>query len=320
MRILRTPDARFVGLPGYPFAPHYVEIDDLDGSRLRIHYVDEGPRDGRAVVLFHGEPTWSYLYRKMIPHLVAAGLRVLAPDLVGMGRSDKPTEQSDYSYDRHVLWMEAWLKAVDVRSAVWFGQDWGSLIGLGVVTRNPERFDAIVIANGVLPDIENMQRMIPFAMKSPNPQAFTRWQDWIRNRTQIDAGNIVAHGIPGADSAKGFTLTPDEIAAYNAPFPDGTYQAGALVFPFLVATMNSAGKSICTEGWKVLDAWDKPFITAYGKADAIVGWADELFQARVPGAKGMPHRTFPKGTHFIQEEEPEQLSLAILDAVKACGA
>lgn len=318
MKVLRTPDERFSNLPGFPFEPRYRNIIDGDGTTLRMHYVDEGPRDGRIVLLLHGEPTWSYLYRKMIPSLTAAGMRVLAPDLIGMGRSDKPADQSDYRFDRHVEWLEQWVKALDVKSAIWFGQDWGSFIGLGMLSRNPERFDAIVLANGIIPDVENMARMMPFAMKAPDPTAFTRWQQWIKGRTDIDCASVIGDGIPGTGLTAHINLSAGERAAYNAPFPDPSYQASALVFPFLGNTMNEAGRKICTNAWKVLDGWTKPLITAYGKADPVLGWADDLFQHHVPGAKGMPHRTFQKGTHFIQEEEPEALSLAILDAVKAC--
>ncbi|MCK5910971.1 MAG: alpha/beta fold hydrolase [Caulobacter sp.] len=316
MQILRTPDDRFENLPDFPFAPHYVEIPDLEGGRLRIHYLDEGPRDGKSVLLFHGEPTWCYLYRKMIPHLTAAGLRVLAPDLVGMGRSDKPAETSDYSYDRHVLWMEAWLHAVDVQGAIWFGQDWGSLIGLGMVTRNAQRFDGIVIANGLLPDMAHLDRMVPYQLRSPDPAAFGRWQDWIRDQKEIDAGQIVAEGVPGEHPEPVLKLSPAERAAYNAPFPDGRYQAGALIFPFLLNNLNAAGRQICVDGWDVLEKWTKPFVTAFGKADGVLGWADDYFQDLVPGAKGQPHKTFKDGRHFIQEEEPQALADAVIDVAR----
>ena len=154
METLRTPDERFEELKDYAYTPHYLELDDLDGGSLRMHYVDEGPRDARPVLLVHGEPTWGYLYRKMIPGLLAAGLRVVVPDLVGMGRSDKPAQQTDYSFVRHVGWLRSWLNSLDLRGAVFFGQDWGSLIGLTVVTPEAERFDAIVLGNGGLPDPE----------------------------------------------------------------------------------------------------------------------------------------------------------------------
>lgn len=318
MEKLRTPDDRFAGLPDWPYAPHYMEVDDCDGGQLRIHYVDEGPRDAKPVVLFHGEPTWAYLYRKMIPHLLKAGHRVLAPDLVGMGRSDKPTLQSDYSFERHVGWMRAWVRALDVQRATWFGQDWGSLIGLGVVTQEPSRFEVLVLANGILIDPDNMGRLFEFAMKAPDPMAFQRWQAWIKDRSEIDAGLIIGDGIPGADLKAGLQLSAAERAAYNAPFPDPRYQACALVFPFLGVDMSAEGKRICTEGWKVLEKWEKPLVTAYGKADPVLGWADAIFHKWVPGAKGQPHRTFPNGTHFIQEEEPEALS-AVITEVMARG-
>ena len=236
MKTVRTPDERFANLAGYDFEPHYVDIDDGDGETLRMHYVDEGPRDATPVLMLHGQPTWSYLYRKMIPPLVAAGYRCLAPDLVGFGRSDKPTEKSDYTVRRHVEWLERWLGSVDPRGAIYFGQDWGSLLGLTVVARDPERFARIMIANGALPDPRNMDRFIDALMKgSSNPQAFTQWQDWIRDRSSIDVSAIMVGEAEGLEWGGGMELklTAEERRAYDAPFPDASYQAGALQFPLL---------------------------------------------------------------------------------------
>ncbi len=319
MKTLRTPDARFAALPGYPFAPHYLEIDDGEGGRLRIHYLDEGPRGATPVLLLHGEPSWSYLYRKMIPGLVERGYRVLAPDLVGFGRSDKPTLAADYTYPRHVAWMRAWLQAVDLRDAVFFGQDWGSLIGLALVGLEGPRFRAAVLANGVLPDPANMNRMAEAQARASDPTSFARWQAHAAAAKELRCGDIIADGIPGLVEEHESRLTPAERAAYDAPFPDASYQAGALVFPSLVQPekLGAEGVGLFISTWRVLEKWHKPFFTAYGKADPILGHFDIVFQTYVPGAQGRAHRAFPRGTHFIQEQEPHALVEVIDEAARA---
>ncbi len=319
MKTLRTPESRFADLPGYPFAPQYLEIADGEGGSLRIHYVDEGPRSATPVLLLHGEPTWSYLYRKMIPGLLKLGYRVLAPDLVGFGRSDKPTLATDYTYPRHVSWMRAWVEAVDLRDAVFFGQDWGSLIGLAVVGLEEARFRAIVLANGALPDPANMDRMAEVQKRASDPTAFARWQAHAASSRELRCSAIIADGIPGIGEDTGIRLSAGERAAYDAPFPDASYQAGALVFPSLVQPekLGAEGVGLFISSWRVLEQWHKPFITAYGKADAILGHFDGLFQKYVPGAKGRRHREFPRGTHFIQEQEPDALVEVIDEAARA---
>jgi haloalkane dehalogenase len=316
MKFLRTPDARFANLPGWPFAPHYLEVDDGEGGRLRMHYVDEGPRGAAPVLLLHGEPTWSYLYRKMIPGLVAAGHRVLAPDLVGFGRSDKPTEKRDYLYSRHVGWVEQWLRALDLRAATLFGQDWGSLVGLAVAARNEARFARIVMANGGLPDPRKAQRMMQVTLaSSPDPGAFTRWQAFAAAATSLDLADLIAGGggLEGIAPGLGMPVSPAEAAAYAAPFPDASYQAGALVFPSLIAPRDAADDVYPTlmATWDVLERWEKPFLCLYGKADPILGHFDEIFREFVPGTRGLPHQTFPKAGHFVQEFEPEALVRAV---------
>ncbi|HEV2309731.1 MAG TPA: haloalkane dehalogenase, partial [Acidimicrobiia bacterium] len=216
MDVLQTPDDRFVGLPGFPFAPHYVEVPDGDGGRLRVHYVDEGPPDGAPVLLLHGEPSWSFLYRKMIPVLVDAGLRPIAPDLVGCGRSDKPTARGDYTYQRHVDWMAAFLETVDLADATLVGQDWGGLIGLRLVAEHPDRFARVVAANTFLPTGD----------RDPG-DAFRAWQRFSQETPTFDVGRIVNGGCTS-------DLTADVVAAYDAPFPDDSYKAGVRQFPMLV--------------------------------------------------------------------------------------
>jgi haloalkane dehalogenase len=213
MEILRTPDERFAALPGWPFAPRYAEVDGL-----RIHYVDEGPPDAPPVLMLHGEPSWSYLYRKMIPRFVEAGFRAVAPDLVGFGRSDKPADVGEYSYARHVGWIAEWMETVDLRGVTLVCQDWGSLIGLRVAAENPDRFARIVVANGALPTGEGKM-----------PLAFRAWQAFARWSPYFPIGRIVQAGSRTR-------LPPDVVAAYDAPFPEAKYKAGARAFPPLVPT------------------------------------------------------------------------------------
>lgn len=316
MEKLRTPDERFANLHAWPFVPRYVDVPDGEGDRLRLHYVDEGPRTATPIVLFHGEPTWSYLYRKMIPGLAAAGHRVLAPDLAGFGRSDKPANKTDYSFARHVGWMRAWVETIDVRDAVFFGQDWGSLIGLTVVALEAARFRGIVIANGALPDPAHLERMAAAQQGAPDPTAFSRWQAFAEASERLACGDIVADGIPALGAQMQIALSAAERAAYDAPFPDATYQAGALVFPSLIRPerLGAEGVALFDTAWRVLERWQQPFVTAYGKADPVLGFFDVVFQQYVPGAKGQPHRVFPNGTHFIQEQEAPAL-VAVIDEV-----
>jgi haloalkane dehalogenase len=314
MKCLRTPDTRFAALPGWPFAPRYVEVDDGEGGRLRMHYVDEGPADAAPVVLLHGEPTWAYLYRKMIPGLVAAGHRVLAPDLVGFGRSDKPTRKSDYRYSRHVGWVEQWLRQLDVRNATFFGQDWGSLVGLAAVTRNEARFERIVMANGALPDPRKVERILAVTQaSSPDPGAFARWQAYAAAASELDLAPFLAGGFDAIAPGLTMPITPAEAAAYAAPFPDASYQAGALVFPALVAPQGPDDDvyAVFMAAWDVLERWEKPFLCLYGGADPVIGHFDQIFLAYVPGTRGLPHQRFPRAGHFIQEFEPAALVAAI---------
>lgn len=295
MKSLRTPDERFANLPDFDFEPRYLEV----GDGLRMHYLDEGPRDGRVVLLFHGEPTWCFLYRKMIPVFVKAGFRAIAPDLIGFGRSDKPAEPSDYSYARHVGWMKRFIKSLDLRDATFFGQDWGSLIGLRLVAENQDRFARIVIGNGAL----------PIADRSV-PQAFRIWRGFARYSPLFPIGRIVASGCVSK-------LTKAERRAYDAPFPNSKYKAGARIFPALVPTREDDPAIPANRAaWEVLGRWQKPFLTLFGKNDPILGRADRMLQAHIPGAAGQPHERF-WGGHFVQEDRGDYLAermVAWLDA------
>lgn len=297
MNILRTPDERFAGLPDYPFAPNYHEVGT---DRLRVHYVDEGPRDAAPVLLLHGEPTWSYLYRKMIPQLVAAGHRVVAPDLVGFGKSDKPSEQRDYTYARHVAWMtEALFDGLRLRGITLFGQDWGGLIGLRLLAAEPERFARVVMSNTGLPTGER-----------PLSKAFMAWQKFSQTAPEFPIGALVNGGSLT-------TLSDAEIAAYDAPFPDDTYKAGARILPSLVPTSaDDPSHHDNMQAWRVLEQFERPFLCCFGDGDPITKGGDAVFMQRVPGAANQPHVTVAGGGHFIQEDKGAELASLINDFIR----
>jgi haloalkane dehalogenase len=301
MELLRTPDARFEGLPDFPFAPHYVDVDDTEGGPLRVHHLDEGPADGPVVLLLHGEPSWSFLYRTMVPVLVDAGLRCVAPDLVGFGRSDKPTGRGDYTFARHVEWMrEALFDHLDLESITLVGQDWGSLVGLRLVGEHPERFARVVIANGGLPTGDQ-----------PLSDAFLAWQTFSQETPEFPVGRIVNGGCTS-------DLTPEVIAAYDAPFPDDSYTAGARVFPTLVPTSpDDPAAAANRAAWETLAAFDKPLLTAFSDSDPITRGGEGIFQRTVPGAKGQPHTTIAGGGHFLQEDKGPELARVVVDFVAA---
>jgi len=298
MEALRTPDERFQNLPGYNFEPHYVDVPSGDGGTLRVHYVDEGPADADPVLLMHGEPSWSYLYRKMIPVITGAGLRAVAPDLIGFGRSDKPAKRKDYSYQRHVDWMTAFMEALDLRKITLVCQDWGGLIGLRLAAEHPDRFARIVAANTFLPTGDR-----------PAGEAFLRWQHFSQTTPNFDCGWIV-------NSATTTELTDEIKAAYNAPFPDDSYLEGARIFPALVPTQpDDPAAGANRKAWETLSKWDKPFLTAFGDSDPITKGGDRAFQSMVPGTKDMPHTTIEGGGHFIQEDRGEELAKVTVDFI-----
>jgi len=294
MTVLRTPDERFEKLSGFPFEPRYLEIVDADLGRLRIHYVDEGPAHGPVVVCLHGEPTWSYLYRKMIPLFAAAGCRVLAPDLVGFGRSDKPSERSDYSYAKHVRWMSDWLVAMGLCDVTLLGQDWGGLIGLRMIAEMPERFARFSLSNTGLPTGDHAVN-----------EAFHRWRKFSQEDPEFDTGyivNLFGHG----------DLSEDEMDAYRAPFPSDEYKAGARQFPMLVPTEPDNPASAANRAaWKVLMEWHKPALMCFSDADPIMAGGEKPFLKLVPGTRHQPHITL-KGRHFIQEEDGERWAQAVI--------
>lgn len=298
MKSLRTPDDRFANLPGYGFAPHYVEVADTEGGSLRVHYVDEGDAGAAPVLLMHGEPTWSYLYRHMIPVIADAGHRVVAPDLVGFGRSDKPTEQSDYTYARHVAWMADWLEQIDLTGITLVCQDWGGLIGLRLVAQMPDRFARVVVANTALPTGDQ-----------PMGEAFKAWREFSQTVPDFDSGRIVYGGTTSK-------ITPEEIAAYNAPFPDASYLAGARQFPMLVPdSPDNVEAAPNRAAWEVLRGLDMPFLTAFGADDKIMAGVDQVFQKLLPGAAGQAHTILPDAGHFLQEDVGPELAQVTLDFI-----
>ena len=302
MQVLRTPEERFQRLPGHPFAPHYVEIAGGDGTGLRVHYVDEGARDADPVLLLHGEPSWSYLYRKMIPVLSAAGHRAVAPDLVGFGRSDKPASRSDYSYQRHVDWLRATVRALGLRNITLVCQDWGGLLGLRLVAEQPEFFARVVAANTFLPTGDQLPG-----------EAFLRWRDFSQRVPEFPTGFIL-------QSATTTELPPEVVGAYDAPFPDESYKAGARAFPLLVPIApDDPAAPANRKAWQVLERFAKPFLTAFSDGDPITRGGDATFQARVPGAKGQPHTTIPGAGHFLQEDRGAELARVVVDFIAASG-
>lgn len=338
MKTLRTPDERFANLPDFPFDPRYTDVADGEGGTLRIHHVDAGPSNGPIVLCMHGQPTWSYLYRKMIPVLVAAGLRVLAPDLVGFGRSDKPARREDYSYNRQVEWLSAWLVANDVRGATLVGQDWGGLIGLRMAAERPDRFDRIVAANTGLPlaldmpedelravkefldpttPTPTMQEMMTAIMAidgKTRASKFAYWQKWTWETEDLPVGTIVAFSVAGG----GAPLTPAEVAAYDAPFPDPSYKMGPRAMPTQVPLLPDAPCAAEQRAaWKVFREWRKPFLCAFTDNDPVTGGGNALFRERVPGTEGQPHQTIAGGGHFLQEGRGDILARIVSDFVRS---
>ncbi|MDG2334970.1 MAG: haloalkane dehalogenase [Myxococcota bacterium] len=334
MKTLRTPDECFENLSGFPYAPHYTEVPDGDGGHLRMHHLDEGPSDGPVVLCMHGQPTWSYLYRHMIPLLNASGLRVLAPDLVGYGRSDKPASREDYSYQAQVDWMNAWLVANDVKEATFFGQDWGGLIGLRTVAENPDRFDRVVISNTGLPlpqatPDEVVEKVRRFRAEAPTPslpevfaalsnpegrpfaEVFAYWQKWCWESEDLPVGMSVAGTIDGR------TPSAEEVAAYDAPFPDPSYKMGTRAMPSQVPTLpDDPSVEANRRAWEVFKKWEKPFLTAFTNNDPVSGGGEQPFQLQVPGAVGQPHQIIEGGGHFVQEGRAEAISEIIRQFVK----
>ncbi|OAO00634.1 haloalkane dehalogenase [Sphingomonadales bacterium EhC05] len=333
MDILRTPDSRFENLSGYDFEPHYSEITASDGTVLRMHHLDEGPRDGQVILCMHGQPSWSYLYRKMIPILTGAGFRVIAPDLIGFGKSDKPSHIDDYSYQSHVDWMNEWFRAMDISGVTLMCQDWGGLIGLRLVADNVDRFARLVIANTGLPSsktvTEEMSEMlgklyptipVPNAemvgeqFASGLPGAFMYWVKYAAESPEFSVRGVfnLLSGIEDQAILDGYT----------APHPDEAFSAGARKFPSCVPFMphHKPDRDANDAAWEVLEKFEKPVLTAFSDGDPVTKGGETVFQDCIPGAKGVEHVTIKGGGHFLQEDCPEELSAAIINFIKKHGA
>ena len=297
--VLRTDPTRREGLPDYDFAAHWLEIDDDVVGTLRMHYLDEGPRDAAPIVLLHGEPSWSYLYRHVIPPLVEAGHRVLAPDLVGFGFSDKPTDMALFSYERHVGWLTQWFTRLELSDITLFVQDWGGLLGLCVLASQAPRFRAVLAANTALPEGQGEM-----------PEAFAAWRAFATTTEDLPVGQILQGGTARE-------LSPAEVAAYDAPFESIPMKAAARVFPALVPVEpDLPGVAVTRAAWKVLETLEIPFATCFSDGDPVTAGGEAVFRERIPGARGQRHDRLAGGGHFLQEDVPEQI-VARLEALLA---
>ncbi len=300
MRILRTPAERFVDLPGYSFAPHYVPVDSGAGWHLHLHYLDEGPADAPVVLLLHGEPSWSYLYRHMIPVLIDTGLRAIAIDLVGFGRSDKPADRHDYTYQAHVTWIRAAIDAIGLKAITLVCQNWGGLIGLRLVGEQPDRFARVVAANTFLPTGDT----------HPG-EAFLAWQRYSQETPQFNVGQIVNGGCRT-------DLSTQVIAGYDAPFPDDSFKAGARQFPMLVPTSpDDPAAPANRAAWAALGEYRQPFLCAFSDSDPITRGADTVLAQHIPGACDHPPVTIEGAGHFLQEDNGEELARVVAEFVNA---
>jgi haloalkane dehalogenase len=298
---LRTPEHRFEDLPGFDHPPRYAEVPDGDGGTLRMAYVDVGPSDGPVALLLHGEPSWSFLYRDVIRVLMEAGVRAIAPDLVGFGRSDKPAQTTDHSYGRHVEWVRALVfDVLDLRAVTLVGQDWGGLIGLRLVAEHPDRFAAVVAANTGLPTGDHAM-----------PEVWWRFRAAVERADSLDVGRLVQAGCV-------HELAEAERAAYDAPFPDETYKAGPRAMPTLVPT---APDDPATEGnrsaWAALGEWDRPFLLPFSDSDPITGAMKPVLERHVPGARGRRHPVIAQAGHFLQEDAGEVLGRVVAEFMHA---
>ncbi len=317
MEIYRTPEERFEDLPEYPFLPHYLEVPSGSGSGgdlLRLHYVDEGSPGAPPILMLHGEPTWSFLYRKMIPILEAAGHRVIALDHIGFGRSDKPVDRLAYSFEAHVDWVHAFVSDLDLREIILVGQDWGGPIGLAVLSREPDRFAGVVAANTILhtaePELAGRLAWANHAVGDGEVRVAEGLLDWM-TFSQRSPVMEASWSVSGSTEKE---VGAEVLAAYDAPFPEERAKAGMRQFPILIpVTRNDPGSVINRATWEALASFERPFLTLFSDSDpATAGW-QTIFQERVPGASGQPHAILRGAGHFLQEDVGEDLARRIVD-------
>lgn len=336
MKYVRTPDSRFEDLQDYAFEPNYVSVPDHEGGKLRMHYLDEGPPDGEVILCLHGQPTWSFLYRRMVPIFSAAGYRVIAPDFVGFGRSDKPLKRNDYTYANHVSWLASLVEQAELRDITLVCQDWGGLIGLRYATQDPDRFARIVAANTGLPDAngvddgdvnsvsermrahynslpvyEEPQAMALGMMSDPQGMGFLHWVKFCADAPVLRVSDVVRFSSGG-------NLGEEDARGYDAPFPSNESMAGARQFPSLVPLIpDNPAIPANRQAWKVLENWVKPFLTAFSDSDPVTSGAHVRFQESVPGAQNQRHVTIEGVGHFLQEQAPAALSEAVIEFIKS---
>ncbi|MFL6145497.1 MAG: haloalkane dehalogenase [Labedaea sp.] len=301
MRTLRTPADRFDGLPEFGYTPEFADVPDGDGGTLRMAWVADGPPAGPVVLCLHGEPSWSFLYRKMMPVLAGAGLRVICPDLVGFGRSDKPAEQGDHTYARHVEWVRALaFDVLDLPAVTLVGQDWGGLIGLRLAAEHPDRFARLVCANTGLPTGEH-----------PMPEVWHRFRDAIQHAPHLDVARFVQAGCRG-------TLTPEVLAGYDAPFPDDSYTAGPRAMPGLVpTTVDDPASAANRAAWAALGELPIPMLVAFSDGDPITGGMGPILRRHAAGAAGREHPVIVGAGHFLQEDAGDVLAGHVVEFVRA---
>jgi haloalkane dehalogenase len=318
MDVLRTPDSCFADLPGYPFAPHYAEVVAESLDPVRMHYLDEGPADGPVALLLHGQPTWSYLYRKVVALLSARGMRVIAPDNIGFGRSDKPALPTDYTLARHIEWTRLLVTGLDLRDVTLVAQDWGGPIGFSVLAAEPERFAAVVAANTILHTADPaLADRLTWAVHGLGDsrvvleESLVDYLLYTQRAPELRASDFVGF-------ATSTPLAPEVLAAYDAPFPSPEHTAGMRQMTALLPlTRNDVGARIGRQTMEALERFDRPFLTCYSDGDpATRGW-DRVFQERVPGARGRDHVTIPGAGHFLQEDAGEELAAAVISASDA---
>ena len=298
MQYLRTPDACFEGLTAYPFKPNYLFVDDFDGGEMRMHYLDEGSKDGEVVLLLHGEPSWSFLYRNMIAPITDKGYRVIVPDLIGFGRSDKPTKRSDYTYQRHLDWLRNILSQLSLENITLVCQDWGGLLGLRLVAEHPDKFARVLAANTMLPTGDH----------APG-EAFMKWRTFSQEVAEFPVAGII----------KGATVTelaPSVLEGYNAPYPSEEHKAGVRQFPLLVPiTTDDPQTENNRAAWQTLKRFSKPFLTAFSDSDPVTAGGNKIMQKLIPGTQGQSHTTITNGGHFLQEDQPQQLAQVLLQFI-----
>jgi haloalkane dehalogenase len=299
MEILKTPSSCFDDLPGYSFEPHYINVGEA--HELNMHYVDYGPSNGPVILMLHGEPSWSYLYRNMINEAAESGFRVIAPDLIGFGKSDKYTNQDAYTYASHLAWLKRFMNQLSLSDIHLICQDWGGLLGLRLLSAEPEKFAAVVAANTMLPTGEH----------EPS-KAFIEWQEYSQATENFDIAGIIQR-------ATYKEIIEEVVAAYNAPFPSEEYKAGARKFPMLVPIRPDDPEALNNkEAWKVLAKFTKPFLTAFSDQDPVTRGGEKLFQKLIPGCAGQPHTIIKNGGHFLQEDCAHELVTLAINCFRGC--